>query len=154
MDLSNPAQIKNLMRRCLRLQLAPEPTRMERLRAFEHFAHRCAYCGDDLRGGGDLDHLVSAAIGGSNHISNRVPSCRNCNQKEKLGNPWLEFLRRKCCGDESLFLDRRRMIEQWRGQCGPVAVIPDEALRVLAEEARRVTSEFDLACSRIRGLRT
>lgn len=35
MDLSNPAQIKNLLRRCLRLQLDPEPTRMARLRAFE-----------------------------------------------------------------------------------------------------------------------
>lgn len=70
-----PAQVKNLMRRGLRFLVDPEPEKSDKNRFREYFKDCCAYCGRHLEhGGGDIDHLVSAALGGANAMTNRVLS--------------------------------------------------------------------------------
>ena len=71
----------------------------------------CAYCGEVLNGGGELDHKTSLLKGGSNYIANLVWACRTCNRdkgsksasdfyswRKKLGlktNPLFIFVKRK-----------------------------------------------------------
>src|SRR2546429_801094 len=148
----SPSQVKNLMRRGLRLLLDPDPEPADRLRVYEFFGYRCAYCGIDLEHGeGDLDHLISAAMGGSNHISNRVLSCKPCNAKEKREMVWIDFLKKKC-PDEQVLAERQSKIEEWISQCGGIRTLPEETLHLLENECRRVTAEYDIACRNIRSI--
>lgn len=78
------------------------------LRAKQH--DRCAYCGDLLNGGGELDHKTPLLNGGTNFITNMAWACRTCNKdkgsksasefyswRKKLGlktNPSFVFLKR------------------------------------------------------------
>jgi HNH endonuclease len=151
MDLSNPAQITNLIRRGLRLQLDPAPTAVERKRAFEFFGYKCAYCEAqiDLKTG-HLDHLTSASQGGSNHVSNRVPSCSICNANEKRDTHWEDFLRQKCCNDATIIAIKRLRIGRWIEECGTAPLLSKSAGRVAEEEGRRLTAEYNQACRRIR----
>lgn len=138
------------MRRGLRQLLDPELKPAERLRAYEFFDCRCAYCGLELElGKGDLDHLISAARGGSNRLSNRVLSCKPCNAEEKRDMAWKDFLRRKCLND-AVLKERQRKIEEWISQCGGIHILPGETLRLLESECKRVTDEYDAACRNIR----
>lgn len=139
------------MRRGLRLLLDPDLEKDEREVVEAFFDHRCAYCGCPIeKGNGDLDHLVSASKRGSNHISNRVLSCKRCNAEEKREMDWQEFLKLKCAGDASVLNERKIKIERWARECGDARVIREGALQVLEEECRRVTAEYDRACARIR----
>jgi 5-methylcytosine-specific restriction protein A len=48
----------------------------------------CHYCGNKFkRTELTMDHVVPLARGGTSSKGNIVPSCRNCNQKKKLGIP-------------------------------------------------------------------
>ena len=153
MQLS-PSQIKNLMRRGLRLLLDPDLESEERRRVIEFFGHRCAYCGCLIEDGkGDLDHLLPTSRGGSNHVSNRVLSCKLCNAEEKRETDWQEFLHRKCKGETQTVTDRKNRIEQWIRTCGNARVLPETILRVLEEQCRRVTTEYDIACRKVREVR-
>lgn len=153
MDLSNPAQVKACIRIGLRLRLDPEPDKEERKRAFEFFRDECAYCGVPVeKGKGHLDHLLAASRDGSNHISNRVPSCTKCNSKEKGDSDWQEFLRRKCAGDITVFNARMQRIEQWVRGCGHRTALPESSLRLLKDEYQRIAGEYDVACRRIKKL--
>jgi hypothetical protein len=143
-------QIKNLMRRGLRLLVDPEPTREEKTRIRDYFQHRCAYCGKALpTDQGDIDHLIPAALGGANGLANRVLSCKPCNAHEKRDRNWLEFIQAK---SESLtvFQERRAKIENWVAANGGHAALDDDILAVVTEEARRATAEYERACARIR----
>jgi 5-methylcytosine-specific restriction endonuclease McrA len=55
----------------------------KRLAVYLRDAFTCLYCGKDLHGADprdvNLDHVVSRVDGGSNHESNIVTACRNCN---------------------------------------------------------------------------
>ncbi len=147
-----PAQVKNLMRRGLRLLIDPEPEPEERQRAIAHFDHCCAYCGSPIeKGYADLDHLVSAAKAGRNHISNRVLSCKPCNAEEKRDMGWEEFLLKKC-GDGPLLEERRHKILDWVNSAGVVPPLPDATLRLLDEESRRVTAVYEEACRKLRSV--
>lgn len=147
----SPSQVKNLMRRGLRLLLDPDLEKEERQKVIEFFGHRCAYCGCPIEDGkGDMDHLVSASQRGSNHISNRVLSCKPCNAEEKLETDWQEFMRQKCGGDSPTFAERKKKIEEWIASCGDSRTLSEEILRVLEEECRRVTQEYDKGCRRVR----
>ena len=153
MQLSS-SQVKNLMRRGLRLLVDPDLTAEERGKVCFFFDHRCAYCGCFIADGeGDLDHLVSSSKRGSNHISNRVLSCKPCNAEEKRETAWQEFLRDKCGGKTPTFLDRREKIQRWVVACGDSPVLPEAILEVLNDECRRMSDEYDLACQRIREAR-
>jgi hypothetical protein len=149
----SPSQVKNQMCRGLRLLLDPDPERTDRLRAYEFFDYRCAYCGAKLEiEEGDLDHLISAATGGSNHISNRVLSCKPCNAREKREMAWKDFLKKKCPGEQVLAY-RQLKIEEWVNLCGGIRTLPEETLRLLKYECERVKVEYDVACRNIRNIR-
>lgn len=145
-----PSQVKNIMRRGLRLLVDPEPDALEKQRCIGFFYHCCAYCGVVVaKGEGDLDHLVSASIGGRNHISNRVFSCKPCNAEQKRELPWETFLVSKH-GQGPVADEKRERILQWISAAGSVGPLSDEVLKVLETEASIATTAFDEACRKIR----
>jgi len=151
MDLGNPAQVTSNIRSGLRLQFDPAPTKEERGKVFEFFGHKCAYCGTQIDSKiGHLDHLVSASRRGSNHVSNRVPSCSVCNAHEKREAHWRDFLREKCGNDTAMIAVRTRRIEQWIRERGDAPVLSEAAVRLAEEEGRRLTIEYNDACRRIK----
>lgn len=52
---------------------------------------KCAYCGVDLNGGGELDHFIPVEYGGVNTVDNRVLACTTCNRNKGTKTPE-EFL--------------------------------------------------------------
>lgn len=145
-----PAQVKNLMRRGLRFLVDPEPEPHEKQAVWTYFQSRCAYCDNPVAAGdGDMDHLVSAAIGGANALANRVLSCKQCNAVEKRDKDWVTFLEEKSPTAEA-FASRRQRIDQWVASHGSHVAISPELLAVLKQEADRTTKDYDAACSRIR----
>lgn len=52
---------------------------------------QCRFCGCDLHGGGQVEHLTPVARGGSNNPNNLTLSCRNCNY-EKTSKTLDEYL--------------------------------------------------------------
>jgi 5-methylcytosine-specific restriction endonuclease McrA len=49
------------------------------------FRYRCAYCGTKLtKRNRSLDHVVPLLRGGTNDITNLVPSCLRCNQRKNV----------------------------------------------------------------------
>jgi hypothetical protein len=146
-----PSQVKNLMRRGLRLLVDPEPETAERERCIAFFDHLCAYCGTRVVDGqGDLDHLLSAARGGRNHISNRVFSCKQGNAKEKRDKAWKMFLIEKT-GMGSAMQARLNKIDEWINLAGAVPPLTQATLHIIEEESQRVTAVYDQACKRVRG---
>lgn len=145
-----PSLVKNLMRRGLRLLVDPEPVAKDRQRVIAFFEHCCAYCGCRVKKGGeDLDHLVSSAKGGRNHISNRVLSCKPCNAQEKREKDWAEFLLEKY-GQGHIFEERQRKILSWVQNAGAVPPLPESTLRLIEEHSRKVAAFYDEACQKVR----
>ena len=145
-----PSQVKNNMRRGLRLLVDPEPERAERERCIAFFSGCCAYCGTKVVDGqGTLDHLLAASRGGRNHISNRVFSCRQFNDKEKRDRAWKGFLIRKT-GTEEIMGTRLDKISEWIKLAGAVRPLTEATLKTIEEEAQRVTALYDQACKRVR----
>lgn len=54
----------------------------ERTKLRQRQNDKCAYCGEDLKGGGELDHFVPVESGGVNTIDNRVLACVTCNRNK------------------------------------------------------------------------
>ncbi|HEY0323065.1 MAG TPA: HNH endonuclease signature motif containing protein [Pyrinomonadaceae bacterium] len=147
-----PSQVKNLMRRGLRFLVDPEPAVEERQRAIAFFGHCCAYCGTPIgHGKGDLDHLVPAAKGGRNHISNRVFSCKPCNAEEKRDKDWEEFLLEKCGGSPTFELRSGKILE-WIESAGAVPPLSEDMLHLIEEQCREATAAYDKACRKVRGI--
>lgn len=123
---------------------------------WEYFGARCAYCDRTLDPAGKeahVDHLVSAAQGGRNHISNRALSCAQCNEKEKREMPWTEFLRAKAPTPEE-FLHRFDRIQQWQAHHGDSAAQQTRDLRAAADiAAREIADLFDRKVEELRRLR-
>lgn len=115
MPAMTTAYTKNIIRRAFRELVDHSPSRREITLLWEFFESSCAYCGAQLsrkNKEGHIDHLVAASQHGANHISNRVLSCANCNEKEKLDQPWEQFLQYKS-SDEKVFSQRRAKILEW-----------------------------------------
>jgi 5-methylcytosine-specific restriction endonuclease McrA len=55
---------------------------------------KCAYCGAELKGGGELDHFVPVEKGGGHGLDNRVWACRSCNRNKGRKLP-KEFLQER-----------------------------------------------------------
>ena len=62
---------------------------------------------------------------------------------------WNDFLKRKCL-DKAVLIERQRKIEEWIRQCGGIRTLPEDTLRLLENECKRVTDEYDAACRNIR----
>lgn len=138
------------MRRGLRFLVDPEPDPEEKRKCIEFFGHGCAYCGTALeKGRGDFDHLVSAALGGRNHISNRVFTCKPCNAEQKRDKQWEEFLRERH-GSGPAFETTRRKILGWVAVAGAMPPIPETLIHLLNEEGAKITAAYDEACQRVR----
>ena len=149
-----PAQVKNLMRRGLRFIVDPEPTKDDKRLVRNHFVNHCAYCGTPIdSNGGDIDHLVSAALGGANGLANRVLSCKLCNAVEKRDRDWLEFLREKAQTPE-IFDHRKRTIERWVEINGGHLRLDPTLSATLQNEERATTDYYDRACKRIKVMKS
>ena len=55
-------------------------TAAELRRRLAAFGRKCAYCGGPYE---ELDHIIPLSRGGSNKISNIVPSCVHCNRSKR-----------------------------------------------------------------------
>jgi hypothetical protein len=146
----SPSQVKNLMRRGLRFLVDPEPEPVDRARCVDFFGHACAYCCEPVvPGRGDLDHLVPAARGGRNHISNRVFSCKRCNAELKRDKDWQEFLKARVA--PAVARDREQKILAWVQEAGAEPPLSPALLALLEHAAASATSAYDEACKRVRG---
>ena len=65
----------------------PSPTIQNRI--LREQENRCFWCSQKLDHGHVWDHLVPVAVGGSNHASNFVASCRICNSIKSAKSPVL-----------------------------------------------------------------
>jgi len=152
----SPSLAKNMMRRSLRAVVDPHPRDEEIAEAWRFFGGLCVYCGKEIALGSKelhLDHLDSETVGGSNHISNRVPACATCNEKEKRELPWLEFLKRKAPSPE-VREARHQKILAWVGRFPPEARrLSDEQRQQVGEEIGQAVAAYDLALERLRSQR-
>jgi len=152
----SPSLAKNMIRRSLRAIIDPHPRDEEITEAWQFFGGLCVYCGKTITLGSKdmhLDHLDSETVGGSNHISNRVPACATCNEKEKRELPWLEFLERKA-PSPAVLEARHQMILAWVGRFPPEAQRLSDELRLqVGEEIGLAVAAYDLALERLRSRR-
>jgi HNH endonuclease len=147
-----PSQVKNLMRRGLRLLVDPDPDPEERKDLYQFFRNKCAFCGVSVENGsGDLDHLIPASKGGSNHLSNRVLSCKPCNAEHRRDKDWEQYLK-SICRNQRTYLSRWRRIDTWMKRCGGPKCLPSRVLSVIEKECARSTAYYDRACRRVRGV--
>lgn len=67
-----------------------EFTADEWLARFQQYDGRCHWCGQKISGSPHADHLIPLSRGGTNTISNIVPSCATCNlsKNDKLPHEW------------------------------------------------------------------
>lgn len=52
----------------------------------------CFYCGEDLKGGGEKDHIIPLSKSGSNWASNITLACLGCN-RDKCNKSVFEFVK-------------------------------------------------------------
>jgi hypothetical protein len=147
---------KNVIRRAFSQLVDPSPDNAEKELVWKYFEGRCAFCDKSLTKGmkeAHIDHLVSASLGGANHISNRVLACATCNEKEKRDADWQEFLATKVGSTEELSM-RSLKITRWQ-VLHEREVSEDEAklLNTAAEAAADVIAIFDQKVEAIRKLR-
>jgi CRISPR/Cas system Type II protein with McrA/HNH and RuvC-like nuclease domain len=150
MPATTTAYAKNIIRRALREVVDRSPSKRDIILLWEFFESSCAYCGTHLlreNKEGHVDHLVAASKGGSNHISNRVLACANCNEKEKLDQPWEQFLRRKNF-DRKTFSRRQSKILEWTARSKKRQ--EDELMEAAEAAAARVAAYFDEEVLRLR----
>ncbi|MGB8370810.1 MAG: HNH endonuclease [Limisphaerales bacterium] len=147
------AYTKNIVRRAFREIIDETPSKQEVDKIWKFFDSECAYCGKKLQKTnkeGHIDHLVSASKGGRNHVSNRVLSCANCNEKEKLDSPWEEFLASKV-SDPPVLESRRQRISDWQRQN---SCETDKIFQNLADSAdslaNKVVKCFDLEIAELK----
>jgi CRISPR/Cas system Type II protein with McrA/HNH and RuvC-like nuclease domain len=154
MPAPTPGYVKNMIRRSVREIVEPSPTKKDEQKIWDFFGSGCAYCGKKLNKGykeGHIDHLVSSSLGGSNHISNRVLSCANCNEKEKLDMPWEKFLTQKN-PDKSIASRRKDKILKWLSMHKTV-IIKKEILDEIESLSNEVVDFYDKNVKLARQLR-
>ena len=154
MPAPTPGYVKNIIRRSLREIIDPSPSKEEEQAIWDHFDSECAYCGRKLRKGykeGHIDHLVSSSCGGANHLCNRVLSCADCNEKEKLNKPWEEFLASKC-SSKQIEAKRKSKILQWQ-RTHKATFIGENVLSKIKSLTDNIVAYYDETVDRARRLR-
>lgn len=155
MPAPTASYVKNTIRRGLREIVDPSPSRQSIDNLWSFFKAQCAYCGRQLareKKEGHVDHLVSSSKGGENHISNRVLSCANCNEKEKLDAAWEPFLAKKNI-DQGLFRARRRRILEWQRAVSKAQPLAGRKLAALESLTVEAIAAFDAAVTKARKIR-
>lgn len=146
---------KNKMRRCLTAILDPHPSDVEISALWSYFQSSCAYCGtvlDRALRNGHLDHIVSAAAGGSNEIHNHLLACGMCNGDEKREEDWQVFLRNKVV-DPALSAGRHAHITGWIARGGDRSVLAPSAKAQAESIILDALGHFDEAVKSVRALR-
>lgn len=65
-------------------------TTAEWLAKLAAYGGRCHWCGKKIKGAPHADHVIALSKGGTNYISNIVPSCTKCNMSKGAKSP-LEY---------------------------------------------------------------
>lgn len=154
MPAPKPPYVKNMIRRSLQEIVDPSPPKKAITRIWEYFGSECAYCGrklDRTKKEGHIDHLVSSALNGANHISNRVLSCATCNEKEKLDMPWEQFLEVKN-PNRVIAKQRRDKIMQWR-ESNSSTMLDTHVINTVASLGNEVAEFYDRKVEVARQLR-
>jgi HNH endonuclease len=151
----HPPLAKKMIRRSLRGAIDPHPSDLETDRLWQYFESACAYCGRKLGKspkGAHIDHVEAEDTGGLNHISNGVLACAQCNEEEKLNNPWKEFLKEKSPPAERK--RREQSIIRWSQlACANRRAPSKKLLRMVQEKFEDVVRRFEQALQEIRALR-
>jgi CRISPR/Cas system Type II protein with McrA/HNH and RuvC-like nuclease domain len=144
MPAATPGYVKNMIRRSLREIVDPSPKKEDEERIWKFFNSKCAYCGkllSKLQKQGHIDHLLPSSLGGTNHISNRVLSCANCNEAEKLDGAWQEFMVKKNL-DPAVLRARIVKIHEWQKLNGK-PTLNQEKLREVESLSESVVAFYD-----------
>jgi hypothetical protein len=151
MSRITPSMAKNTIKRSLRSIVDRELTESEKIEIWQYFTNKCAYCGKVLaRAGreGHIDHLVPTMSGGTNHISNRVLSCPQCNGDEKREEEWQSFLNRKI-SDPKIRAECIKKIQDWVEKHSHRKKPIDE--NILQRHIDDVFKAFDTAVASLKG---
>ncbi len=146
---------KNIISRALVGIVDPDPTDRQINSMWKYFDSACAYCEVRLVRGqrkSHVDHLVSCARGGTNHISNRVLACATCNGDKKRDRDWREFLT-EIKGRKSTFKERAKRIKNWQSSC-PEPISHGVDVDYLEHQIANAKSAFDVAVANIRQSKT
>lgn len=146
---------KNIAARCLRNIVDPVPTNKERAVVWEYFGNCCAYCGIEMNPAdrvGQLDHVIPVSEGGSNHLTNFVLSCPQCNGGDKRDMDWVEFIDTKTDGGVAA---RKQRIEEWISQGSPAERrLTHEQLIALDQAIEDVKAAITTAAESLRDIRS
>lgn len=154
MPAPTPGYVKNMIRRSFMEIVDPSPKEKDEQKIWNYFNSECAYCGRKLNKvlkEGHIDHLVPASFGGSNNISNRVLSCANCDEKEKLDKPWKNFLLQKN-SDKSIASRRKDRILEWMSMSETVSK-KQETVDMINKLSKEVVDFYDEMVKMARQLR-
>ena len=154
MGKQTPGLTRNQIRRSLRELVDPSPTDKEKNEIRKFFNYECAYCGKRIKQSkeGHIDHLVSSALGGVNNISNRVLSCADCNEKEKLDMAWEKFLSQKNL-NKDLLQKRKEKILQWQAQYGDQRKIEIKIIEIINHCGDEIIKIYNEKVENIRKLK-
>ncbi len=94
-DRENPEMVKERQKKRKKLfELAGNlPTKIELRKIRVSLSDKCNYCGNNLFGGGDLDHKIPLSKGGTNDFQNLTYACRQCNadKHNKTANEFINW---------------------------------------------------------------
>jgi hypothetical protein len=151
----SPSIARNQIRRSLMAIIDPHPTAHELAKLWEHFSNRCAYCDVEVSKesrDGQVDHIISAALGGKNGVHNHVLACGRCNGDEKRELDWLTFLERKV-PDQAVRDLRRQKIIAWIGNGADQSKLSEDQEQQVDQIIKQALLAFDVAVSGMRELR-
>jgi CRISPR/Cas system Type II protein with McrA/HNH and RuvC-like nuclease domain len=154
MPKPTPEYVRNMIRRSLRELVDPSPSRTEISDIWTYFKSECAYCGKKLnrkKREGQIDHLISASARGTNHISNRVLSCSQCNEKEKQHKPWKTFLSQKE-SDRHLRKEREMRIREWQKRNHRKTKLHRNVIKRIDELGDNICKFYDQGIKKVKNL--
>jgi hypothetical protein len=146
-----PPQARNFIRKSLQALADRHPSPSEIDELWRFFANECAYCGTHIERDsrrGHIDHLVPAAQGGGNGVTNRILSCATCNGDERRDRDWMEFLKAKA---GAIYDERKRRIVEWAQT--PRAARSDYDKELLEKVTKEALEAYDRAVDELRKAR-
>lgn len=92
-DRANPHNVQERIKRRIQSELSSGGayTQLEIQSLRKKLNDKCRFCGIELNGGGQIEHLTPVSRGGSSNINNLTLSCHKCNM-EKTNKTLDEYL--------------------------------------------------------------